>query len=57
MGVGAGRWRGGRRRWGWLLVTIDVVGAGHCDGIDGHRRCKCKEEENEKKLLAQPASH
>ena len=25
MGVGVGRWHGGRRRWGWLLVTIDVV--------------------------------
>ena len=50
MGVRVGRWRGGRRRWGWLLVTIDVVGAGHCDGVDGHRRCKCKEEKNEKKL-------
>ena len=46
-----GRWRGGRRRWGWLLVTIDVVSAGHCDGVDGHRRCKCKEEKNEKTYL------
>ena len=50
MGVGVGR-------WGWLLVTIDVVAAGHCDGVDGHRHCKCKEEENEKNLLAQPALH
>ena len=25
MGVGVGRWHGGRRRWGWLSVTIDVV--------------------------------
>ena len=50
VGVRVGRWHGGRHRWGWLLVTIDVVGAGHCDGVDGHRCCKCKEEENEKKL-------
>ena len=35
--------------WGWLLVTIDVVSAGHCNGVDGHQHCKCKEEENEKK--------
>ena len=25
MGVGVGRWHGGRRRWEWLSVTTNVV--------------------------------
>ena len=58
MGVGVGRWHGGRRRWGWLLVTIDVVMVlGIAMVLMAIDAASVKKKKMKKNLLAQAASH